>query len=120
MILETSKGNPSLLYRNIDCLLKATDRLSGYLLNVRRGRITKLDDEVQLMKALIDQYGNFTKPPMSFEDGLDEGNVQLTSHSQNGPAAGDHVVSQMISMLRFFIPKALIPGLSYGFPILNL
>ncbi|KAI4177705.1 MAG: hypothetical protein LQ343_000168 [Gyalolechia ehrenbergii] len=66
-------------------------RLSKYLLDVRQGRATELENELELMKSLVDQYSNFQLPPISSQNGKREENLCGNEHESTSTAS-EHVI----------------------------
>ncbi|KAL8761958.1 MAG: hypothetical protein Q9184_001972 [Pyrenodesmia sp. 2 TL-2023] len=67
-------------------------RLSKYLIDIRRGRATKMEDELHLMKDLSDKYSDFSKYPTDSES-LNGDNSRITSDlSVHSQASGEHVL----------------------------
>ncbi|KAL8684645.1 MAG: hypothetical protein Q9218_008201, partial [Villophora microphyllina] len=70
-------------------------RLSGYLIDLRKGRVTELEDETQMMKELVEQYSNFSlsRP----HEGVQDSNGStaegaLATEFQVGEDEGEHVI----------------------------
>ncbi|KAL8994606.1 MAG: hypothetical protein Q9169_005468 [Polycauliona sp. 2 TL-2023] len=69
------------------------DRLSKYLVNVRKGRITDSEDEIQLMKDLVAQYSNFSAPLPTVQQS--NGNMDISKKFPNDTPErqGENIVS---------------------------
>lgn len=67
-------------------------RLSKYLVDVRKGRATDSEDEIQLMKDLVTQHSTFSEPQLNQACyGGDKTKAeQLNGYSDQ---VGEHVVS---------------------------
>lgn len=109
MTAEVSNGNlmPSREYYR---LLKRRNRLSKYLLDVRQGRMAKSEDELQLMRAFVNQYSKFSIPRVSLEACNGDGSLHGTNHNQFEQPAGEHVVSRYNLCIQSLIPRTLILG----------
>lgn len=69
-----------------------TKKLSRYLLDLRQGRVTKTEDEMQLMKDLVDQYSNFASPHSLPEGCNEDRNRVPTSTEQHDHDEGEYVL----------------------------
>ncbi|KAL9578897.1 MAG: hypothetical protein Q9212_005424, partial [Teloschistes hypoglaucus] len=68
-------------------------RLSRYLIDVRKGKVTESEDEIQLMRDLVEQYSKFSCPSMN----LPEANVNIenpisTNEALSSEDEGEHVI----------------------------
>ncbi|KAL8926702.1 MAG: hypothetical protein Q9208_002776 [Pyrenodesmia sp. 3 TL-2023] len=67
-------------------------RLSKYLLDIRQGRMTNVEDEIQLMNDLVDRYSDFSRRPNCSDapnGGRSRNTPELTSQRQ---VHGEHVL----------------------------
>ncbi|KAL8714282.1 MAG: hypothetical protein Q9225_006604, partial [Loekoesia sp. 1 TL-2023] len=67
-------------------------RLSKYLLDIRQGRMTKSEDELQLMRAYVNQYSKFSIPQVSLEGRNSDGGLYGTDDGQFEQLAGERVI----------------------------
>ncbi|KAL9601196.1 MAG: hypothetical protein Q9219_002696 [cf. Caloplaca sp. 3 TL-2023] len=65
------------------------ERLSKYLLDLRRGRSTQAEDEIKLMKTLVNHYSNIANAPPISEADDNEGILLSDKPKQDG---GEHVL----------------------------
>ncbi|KAL8897173.1 MAG: hypothetical protein Q9207_007346, partial [Kuettlingeria erythrocarpa] len=67
-------------------------KLSKYLVDIRRGRVSKAEDELQMMKDLSDQYSDFSANLETLES-LSENYPRVTSDlSVHNQTNGEHVI----------------------------
>ncbi|KAL8655714.1 MAG: hypothetical protein Q9226_002937, partial [Calogaya cf. arnoldii] len=68
-----------------------TEMLSKFLVNVRKGRATESEDEIQLMKDLVAQYSVPTTPPSSIKQPNGTDKAPETDHGGKEPR-GEHIL----------------------------
>lgn len=76
-------------------LLMYRDRLSGHLVDLRKGRVTESEDEIQLMRDLVEQNSNFSGPFMSPQEANTALNEPITTNhdAQSSEHEGENIVS---------------------------
>lgn len=73
-------------------LAKCRCRLSKYLVNVRKGRVTESEDEIKLMKDLVSRYSVPTAPPHTIKQSKSTDKAQETCNGGNEQPRGERIV----------------------------
>ncbi|KAL8667720.1 MAG: hypothetical protein Q9202_000575 [Teloschistes flavicans] len=69
-------------------------RLSGHLVDLRKGRVTESEDEIQLMRDLVEQNSNFSGPIMSPQEAENALSEPITTNydAQSSEHEGENVI----------------------------
>ncbi|KAL8913686.1 MAG: hypothetical protein Q9171_001536 [Xanthocarpia ochracea] len=81
---------------------KGRGRLSGYLTDLRRGRATESEDEIQLMKDLVTQHSRSSVPPDSSKQLNGIAEASKVDHGGTDEPRGEHIASSSL-VLRSFL-----------------
>ena len=91
-IVGTLKGLP-ISSKVVTSIAKGRGRLSGYLTDLRKGRATESEDEIQLMKDLVAQYSISSAPPDSSKHLNGIVGASKLDHGGTDEPRGEHIVS---------------------------
>ncbi|KAL9587944.1 MAG: hypothetical protein Q9203_003237, partial [Teloschistes exilis] len=68
-------------------------RLSGYLVDLRKGKVTESEDEMQLMRDLVEQYSNFSGPSISRPgDSVNVDDPATKNHALSTENEGENII----------------------------
>lgn len=83
---------------------KCRCRLSKYILNVRKGRVTESEDEIQLMKDLVSRYSVPTAPPPAITQSNSTHKALEIGHVGNDNPRGERIVRLLWLSLGVYWP----------------